>query len=90
MTLTHWIKTRLFPRPPAPTFDNVEADGPGYYKYSWRDRKWHRVDFRGRVLSLSKGYDEKSRWLSQNRLSELKLDWIIAQRWKKKRRVKIL
>ena len=78
--LPQWLRARLFPPPPAPRYENVEDNGAGYYRYN-RGR-WRRVDFRG--------YDEQARWLSLNRLMELKLDWVASQRWRKKRKVKIL
>lgn len=71
---------RLFNRKsPAPTFENVIPTGRGWYK--WKAGKWQRVDIRG--------YDDRARWLSNNKLLELALDQITAQRGMGKKRTRI-
>lgn len=69
--------TRLFSRPgPPPTFENVIPTGRGWYRF--QKGKWRRCEVRG--------YDARARWLSDNRLKELALDQVIANRGIKKRR----
>ena len=85
--LPQWLRARLFPPPPAPSFENVVPTGRGWYKWS-RDGllgpcKWRRFDPRGPIPA-------GARWLSENKLLEMALDAIIALRWKKERKVKIL
>ena len=66
---------RLFNRkPPPPGFQNVIPTGAGWYRYS--RGKWRRCEVRG--------YDARARWLNEQRLLELALDAIIANRGMKR------